>query len=379
VKGDRPNRNSVDESAAAPAVTAPRVQMNGADLLRVIAVCAVLYSHISFYLLDDVGGDWWMLDIVNLVLIDDVGLNLHLSFVGVSMFMLLTGLLITRSAMRQSRRDFMVARLARLVPALWFAIALAVVLVKLGVNGMFSGQPGISNGEAVLSFFLGGFFLRPEVAVLGVTWTLVVQIVFYLYCVAMRSALRASPITVPLIGAALCTLVILWNLYLPQPYTIPFLTKVAGVLPTLFLGQIFYLGWAKLVTWRWIVIGVVAQIEVIRLAIDVHTFWMGETYLWSLLVVTGTVLLLARYDGPITRWPIIGWIGTRSYAIYLIHTLVLYRIYAAVEPHFGPTAAVLAFLTGTAALAEIIYRWIELPAARHISTRYRQLRTRSAA
>ncbi|RDH73890.1 acyltransferase, partial [Mycolicibacterium moriokaense] len=102
-----------------------------------------------------------------------------------------------------------------------------------------------------------------------------------------------------------------------------------GVLPTLFLGQIFYLGWAKLVTWRWIVIGVVAQIEVIRLAIDVHTFWMGETYLWSLLVVTGTVLILARYDGPITRWPIIGWIGTSSYAIYLIHTLVLYRIYAA--------------------------------------------------
>lgn len=133
-------------------VTAPRVQMNGADLLRVIAVFAVLYSHISFYLIDDIGGGWWVIDVVNTVLIEDAGLNLHLSFVGVSMFMLLTGLLITRSAMRHSRRDFMVARLARLVPALWFAVALAVILVKLGLNGMFSGQPGITNGEAVLSF-----------------------------------------------------------------------------------------------------------------------------------------------------------------------------------------------------------------------------------
>ncbi len=353
--------------------------MNGADLVRAIAVLAVLYSHISFYLLDDIGGGWWLIDVVNIVLIDDAGLNLHLSFVGVSIFMLLTGLLITRSAMRQSRRDFMVARLARLVPALWFAIALAVVLVKLGINGMFSGQPGITNGEALLSFFLGGFFLRPEVAVLGVTWTLVVQIVFYLYCSSMRPALRTRPIVVPLLGAGLCALVIFYNLYLPQPYTVPFLTKVAGVLPTLFIGQIAYLGWAKLVNWRWVVVGVLAQIEVIRLAIDVHTFWMGDTYLWTLLVVTGTVLILARHNGPITRWPLIRWIGTRSYAIYLIHTLVLYRIYAAVEPHFGPSAAVLTFLACTAALAEIMYRWIELPATRRINATYRRLRARSAA
>lgn len=379
MSGDRPGQNTVDESVTEQPVAAPRVQMDGADLLRVIAVFAVLYSHISFYLIDDIGGGWWMIDLVNAVLIEDAGLNLHLSFVGVSMFMLLTGLLITRSAMRNSRRDFMVARLARLVPALWFAVAMAVILVKLGLNGMFSGQPGISNGEALLSFFLGGFFLRPEVAVLGVTWTLVVQIVFYLYCISMRGALRSRPIAVPLIGAALCALVIVYNLYLPQPYTIPFLTKVAGVLPTLFLGQIIYLGWAKLVTWRWVVVGVIAQIEVIRLAIEVHTFWMGDTYLWTLLVITGTVLILARYDGPITRWPVIRWIGTRSYAIYLIHTLVLYRIYATVEPHLGPSAAVLAFLAGTAFLAEIMYRWIELPAARHISATYSRLRARSAA
>ncbi|MEU3474951.1 MULTISPECIES: acyltransferase [unclassified Rhodococcus (in: high G+C Gram-positive bacteria)] len=378
MNGDRPSQSTVDESASIQRVDAPRVQMDGADLLRVIAVLAVLYSHISFYLLDDIGGGWWMIDVVNTVLIEDAGLNLHLSFVGVSIFMLLTGLLITRSAMRQSRRDFMVARLARLVPALWFAIAMAVILVKLGLNGMFSGQPGITNGEAVLSFFLGGFFLRPEVAVLGVTWTLVVQIVFYLYCISMRGTLNTRPIVVPLVGAALCALVIVYNLYLPQPYTVPFLTKVAGVLPTLFLGQIAYLGWARLITWRWVVVGVIAQIEVIRLAIEVHTFWMGDTYLWTLLVVTGTVLILARYNGPITRWPVIRWIGTRSYAIYLIHTLVLYRIYATVEPHLGPSAAVLAFLAGTAALAEIMYRWIELPAARHISAQYARLRARSA-
>ncbi|WP_081605907.1 acyltransferase family protein [Rhodococcus sp. AW25M09] len=353
--------------------------MNGANLLRTIAALAVLYSHISFYLLDDVGGGWWMLDLVGVVFIGGLGLNLHLSFVGVSIFMLLTGLLITRSAMRQSRRDFMVARLARLVPAFWFAIALAVILVKLGLNGMFSGQPGITNGEAALSFFLGGFFLKPEVAVLGVTWTLVVQVAFYLYCTSMRSTLRSRPIVVPILGAALCALIITYNMYAPQPYAIPFLTKVGAILPTLFLGQIIYLGWARLATWRWLSVAVIAQIEVIRLAMEARAFWTSDRYLWTLFVIVATVVVLARYDGPITRWPVIRWIGTRSYGIYLIHTLILYRIYATVEPHFGPTVAVIAFLIGTAAIAEIMYRWIELPAARWISEWYARISARSAA
>ena len=140
MEGNRPSQSAVEESVTQREV-APRVQLGGADLLRVIAVFAVLYSHISFYLIDDVGGGWWVIDVVTAVLIGGAGLNLHLSFVGVSMFMLLTGLLITRSAMRQSRRDFMVAPLARLIPTLVFAVALAIILVRLGLNGMFSVQP----------------------------------------------------------------------------------------------------------------------------------------------------------------------------------------------------------------------------------------------
>ncbi|MGB6050143.1 MAG: acyltransferase family protein, partial [Rhodococcus sp. (in: high G+C Gram-positive bacteria)] len=183
------------------AVYAPRVELAGANLLRFIAVLAVLYSHISFYLIDDRGDGWWMLDFGYWLFVQVIGVNHHLSFVGVAVFMLLTGLLVTRSAMRQSRRDFTVSRLSRLIPALWVAIALAIILVRLGINGMFGPQDGVSNFEAVLSFFLGGFFLKPQVAVLGVTWTLAVQLMFYLYCVAARDVLRSRPILVPIIGA----------------------------------------------------------------------------------------------------------------------------------------------------------------------------------
>lgn len=354
---------------------APRVQMNGADLLRALAALAVLYSHISFWVIDDLGRSWWFLDASTAVLNGILGLTLHLSLVGVGMFMLLTGLLVTRSAMRQTHRDFMVARLARLVPAFWFTLVLVLLIGALENNG----DIGISVVDAALNFVLGGFFLTPQVLLLGVTWTLVVQAGFYLYCTAMRSVLRSTPFLVPLVGAGLCALILLYNLTVPEDWAVPFLTRVAAILPTLFLGQIIYLAWARLVAWRWVVFGVLAQVEVVRLAIHADAFWMGYRYLWTLFVITAAVVLLARYSGPITRWPLVHWLGTRSYAIYLLHTLVLYRTYNLVEPSLGTSAAVIVFLAVTAALAEITYRWVEQPAARHISAHYTRLRARSAA
>lgn len=368
----RRSSERVDAPTASSSVHAPRVELTGANLLRFIAVLAVLYSHISFYLIDDRGEGWWVIDVVYEVFVHEAGLNNHLSFVGVAIFMLLTGLLVTRSAIRQSRRDFAVSRLARLIPALWVAVALAILLVKLGINGMFSGQSGISNPEAALSFFLGGFFLEPEVAVLGVTWTLTVQLMFYLYCVAARDVLRTRPIVVPLLGAVLCAMILVYNLYMPGPWSVPMLSKIAATLPTLFLGQIIYLGWARIIGWRWVVVGVIAQAEVVRLATDIHAYWAGDQYLWTIVVVTGLVLILGRYDGRIAHWGFIRWTGTRSYAIYLVHTLILYRVYEHVVPYTGPTGAVVAFLAVTAVVSEIIYRWVETPAATWLNRRLRR-------
>lgn len=349
------------------------MELTGADLLRTVAVLAVVYSHISFYLIDDLGSGWWMIDGVYAVFVEGLGLNQHLSFVGVAIFMTLTGALITRSAIRHHPGRFLLDRVGRLLPAFWVAIAAAILLVRLGINGMFSGQPGISDSEAALSFVLGGFFLKPEVAVLGVTWTLVVQVLFYLYCVALRPVLRTRPIAVPLVGAALCALVLLYNLYVPQPYTVPMLSKVAATLPTVFLGQLIYLGAARLVNWRWLTVGVLAQIELVRLATEIHVYWAGDRYLWTIAVVTALVLVLGRYRGRPTRWSVVRWTATRSYAIYLVHTLILYRVYENTVESLGRTGAVLVFLAVTAAVSELLYRGVEVPAARWIAGRTRSI------
>ncbi|WP_421095409.1 acyltransferase family protein [Prescottella equi] len=364
--------------ASSPGVErAPRVELTGANLLRAIAVLAVIYSHISFYLIDDLGDGWWLIDGVYAVFVEGLGLNQHLSFVGVAIFMVLTGAVITRSAIRHAPGRFLLDRIGRLLPAFWVAIAAAILLVRFGINGMFSGQQGVSNVEAALSFVLGGFFLKPEVAVLGVTWTLVVQVLFYVYCVAMRPVLRTRPVAVPLVGAAACALVLLYNLYAPHPYTVPMLSKVAATLPAVFLGQLMYLWWARLTTWRWIVVGVLAQIEVVRLATDIRVYWAGDRYLWTITAVTVLVVALGRWRGSPTRWTVVRWTATRSYAIYLVHTLILYRVYENAVGPLGRTGAVVAFLVVTALVSEALYRWVEVPAARWLTERTRRGATTS--
>ncbi len=243
------------------------------------------------------------------------------------------------------------------------------MLVRLGINGMFSGQTGISDVEAALSFFLGGFFLKPEVAVLGVTWTLAVQVTFYLYCVIARPLLRAAPTAMPTLGAAVCMMVIFYNLYIPQPYAVPFLSKIAATLPTVFLGQIIYLGWARLARPpRALILAMLAQVMVVWVATDYQVYWAGTRYLWTIVVVTATVVLLARYDGRLARSRVVYWTATRSFAIYLVHTLVLYRVYENTVGHLGRTGAVLAFAVVCGLVSEALYRFVEVPAGRWITT-----------
>ena len=45
-------------------------------------------------------------------------------------------------------------------------------------------------------------------------------------------------------------------------------------------------------SWRWVVLAVLAQVEVVRLATNVHAYWAGDQYMWTIIVVTGLVLLL---------------------------------------------------------------------------------------
>lgn len=362
-------------------VSARRKKLPGIDLIRALAVVTVLYSHISYYLIDDLHTGWWLIDWVYTVFIKIGGLNQHLSFLGVAFFMVLTGFLLTGSATRQKPMLFMVNRMARLLPSLWLTLIAAIVLVKLGINGLFSGGEDLTTNQALLSFVFGGFFLEHQVVLLGVTWTLLVQLIFYVYCVSARRLLQTKPIMLPVIGGLVaCAALVGYNMFFTPPPDVPILLKAAATMPAIFIGQIIYLAWNGLASWRWVVAAGLVQIEVIRIATDWGAYGAGVNhYMWTMAVVTAVVLLLATYDGPLAHARAVKWMASRSYTIYLLHTLILYRAYDLTVGIFGKTGAVLTFLVITGLLSEALYRWVEVPSARWLTAKYRARTERVAA
>ncbi|WP_235916051.1 acyltransferase family protein [Antrihabitans cavernicola] len=369
------------EQGETPSVPPRRMQLPGIDLIRAIAVLTVIYSHISYYLIDDLHTGWWLIDWVYAVFVNAIGLNQHLSFLGVAFFMVVTGFLLTGSATRQKPMQFMVNRIARLVPSLWLTLVVAIVLVRLGINSLFSGQPTITNGQALLSFVFGGFFLDHQAVVLGVTWTLLVQIFFYVYCISARRVLQTKPILVPLAGGLFSGAVLIaYHFLVHNPAEVPILFKVAGTLPAIFVGQIIYLAWTGIADWRWVVAATLVQVEVVRLASGWDAYGAGvEHYLWTMAVVSAVVLLLATHGGPLAQARVVKWLATRSYAIYLVHTLVLYRAYDMTVGFFGKTGAIVVFLVIAGLCSEALYRWVEVPCAKWITGRYRARTERIAA
>lgn len=350
-----------------------RVEMSGASSLRAIAAIAVIYTHIAFFFKDTLNIEWWVMDAVERVLVRSGGLNLYLSFFGVAIFMMLTGLLLTGSAMRQHKGRFLTNRVGRLLPGAWVATAIAVVMIKIGLMGTFSGQTEISNYEAAISFVFGGFFLRQPVEVLGVTWTLLVQILFFLLVMSMRGLLRRWPILMPIAGALVSMTILAYNFAMPYEYTVPMLSKLAATLPALFMGQIIYLGIARAAGWAWIVIATVAQAATVQMATEMGVYWAGTRYLWTMVVVAGLVMVVGRYQGPINDWAPVRWLSTRSYGIYLLHTLMLYSIYNLAAPYVGKTGAVIVFLGALFIAVEVFYRWIEQPAGRWVGRKAKSI------
>ena len=351
-----------------------RVELFGANSLRAIAAIAVLYTHIAFFFKDTLKIDWWLMDAVERGLVRSGGLNMYLSFFGVAIFMMLTGLLLTGSAMRQHKGKFLANRIGRLLPGAWVATAIAVVLIKVGWIGTFSGQDEISHGEAALSFVLGGFFLKPRpVEVLGVTWTLLVQILFFLLVMSMQGLLRRWPILMPMAGAAISMGILAYNHWVPFDYSVPMLSKLAATLPALFMGQIIYLAGVRASGWSWIVVATVMQVLTVRMATEMGVYWAGTRYLWTLVVVTGLVMVVGQYRGRVNDWAPVRWLSTRSYGIYLIHTLVLYSVFNFSAPHVGTTGGVVAFLVVLFVFVEVFYRWIEQPAGRWIGRKTKNI------
>lgn len=153
------------------------------DFIRIIAVLLVIWAHLVNVASYDTTS--WKLIFGDIQLpvfqkpLQIATLENALAFrgssagaVGVTLFFITSGYLMAGMSARYSRREFLINRGFRIFPTLWiFVIIVAIMQINLGLQIEFTQ-------------FLANMFLLtgiiPKAALIGITWTLILEMYFYL-------------------------------------------------------------------------------------------------------------------------------------------------------------------------------------------------------
>ncbi|HSL45322.1 MAG TPA: acyltransferase family protein [Anaerolineales bacterium] len=344
----------------------------GLDGIRAVAVMAVLFYHAEYS---------WALG----------------GFLGVETFFVLSGFLITSLLLSEWQstggidlKYFWLRRARRLLPAVWL---LLLVLPALAIFFARDALPRLKEDIPAALFYITNWvyivrevpyfeaFGRPPL--LQQLWSLAVEEQFYLlWPLLLVFLLRASKNNRYALLAATCALIALssiWMAILCSPEADPLRvyygtdTRAAGFLVGALLAMLWSPG-RDLGTAGRRTVELLGWVGMLALMFFYNQFNEFQAFLYRggiLLTALASALLIVGAASPgttlgkVLEIPILRWIGSRSYSIYLWH----WPVFMLTRPGFDldlpalPVRIVQVALTF--ALAELSYRWVETPVRQH--------------
>ena len=305
----------------------------------------------------------------------------RVGWIGVDLFFAISGYVITASAIRQKDRPdygeyFWRARLARILPLYYVTSAvflLAVSSAALDKDAIF---------QLLTHLFLAhNFFQSAAFSINGVTWSLSVELQFYVLAFfivpltmrANRTMLIKSYLA--LFGGVLAYRLVCWY-WLTQTGAsdsafIHLFSQVPALVDSFALGGLIFmlnlpcLTRPQAVLLAFLTFGLLMAIYFIYDA-NALRYWnsLPMTALFRSLVAmfAGVALLLAMSIRTTFIWRPMLELGKISYGIYLWHLIVLYLVQR--YSPFNGMAAALTVIAVTLVLAKLSYLAIEMPSMR---------------
>lgn len=338
------------------------------DSVRGIAALAVVYFHLAMLLRIAGAGTR---DFAFFTEVVDVGK------VGVVAFFIVSGMVIPHSLTREAAhpiKRFAVRRFFRLYPAYWLSALLALLGLYLMEGRDWPGPFFLWRGDGapVLNTFLVNLSMLQRFLgvpdMIGLYWTLQVELIFYVLCAALFAARQTGRhhwLALGFLACAVLAAVARGELAIRIP------VGLALALALMFWGSV----WRRYVVdrdpdaLRWSVCFLAAfallmpLISVLGYDTDLgfHETWYR--YLLTYFAAVGLVVLvtLSRVQGRV-----LSWLGRISYSIYLFHPLVLatyfMRVPVAALPAHVHVALVIVL---TLCAAQLVYTLVEAPAMRY--------------
>ncbi|MFT3790708.1 MAG: acyltransferase [Rudaea sp.] len=346
---------------------------------------------------------WWIGEWGHLLVEEVVSTALAGGWVGVQLFFVLSGFLITRILLDDRAgphpfKTFWLRRALRIFP-LYYLLLIGALVLSLVIGGAWGA--GFQRNQWWLWFYLSNWAEPLGFGVYGLPhlWSLAVEEQFYLLWPLL--ALRLTERTL----AIVCTTIVAITPLLRFTLRSTALPAGAAYSFTIARWDALALGALIAILVRWPAwrtrlahaappVAVAAMGAVIVIALFEHGFDGGDRWVQvigqtAISFASGAIILVALYGAAATeplrqllrsRW--LRWFGSRSYAIYLVHAPIHY----ALASHYrdwinGPDDGLrevrlfvyaLGLLAVSSAIAEVTWHMIEQPILRlkeHVARR----------
>lgn len=299
--------------------TSKAVYFEGLDWVRAIAIILVFYCHNYAALLQARGLEKGLVSFVRNYLLMPLGIVQDFGFLAVSLFFLLSGFLITHKGTKESLKSFIIKRIFRIYPAWIVAICLVQIInLFINYNLILSPDKVLSFAELLKCFTLWGYLETEPVWIIGVGWTLIIEVIFY-FLFAIAKVVSNNNI-LKLISFNICFVVfcvlidyLFGKTFIGFNHWIPYI-------PCLIFGQLIYALSTKKNKAVYIILTVVnyGVLILATQAIPESEFNVSNnSYLVSLFyaAIIFIVLLRAKLKCP----PMIRYLALISYSIYIYH------------------------------------------------------------
>lgn len=331
------------------------------DVGRALGALLVFYSHIAHEWVDVHGERAPYINFVEALTSDPMHMATQgIGEVAVPFFFLVSGFVVTPIALRQGMRRFSVNRLVRVYVPIVFVVLLTSLAFLVHLHPPSTGQPQTLNPVTMLTnSLLINYLITPQIVLIPVAWSMIVEVLFYVVLLALLPVLRRSVWLTISIELTFIFVVMMSARQFSASYLL-FAVNVSYLAIPL-LGQIIWATTAKKIPlWAGGVFGGAAW--ALYVLGDIINVGRVDTSYNLSLAFAVLCFLLGMFAEPKLRQRR-GWtaLSERSYSIYLLHGLVAFVLLNLMRPAIPFPIALVVAIAAVFGVVELSYRYVERP------------------
>lgn len=341
-------------------------------VLRSIAVLLVIWAHLGCMWPQNSGIEWFGTKIINSLINIPLVLIQYSGAFSVCLFFIISGFITTHTIQNESRFQFIIKRGLRIYPTLILSTIIFYCFTKvLSLCNISTWWEQFNIKEWILSGTLTMYFFNWSDSINGVTWTLVVGLIFYFLCFILINCIKKN-------ADLTMILILIINFYSINIFHLMgkshILIQSLSYIPIILFGQIIYYYWVKWISAKKLVIYCIINylIWVQNLRLYLPEYYEGTEPYGPSLVYTIIIFLLAMsFNDKLEEYmqnkksivvSVINFSSKNSYSIYLNHmtfgTLLL-TIFNGFHIPFGVNLIITIILI--LILSQFVYKYIETP------------------